>query len=177
MGESLVTRLKLDAAREDALFVMRIDARPEFLKLSYKNLVIEDVERSLGLRDWDFRLATRHHSEPAVPRILQPVRRHRTKSRSHHHGHANIGVAGHFCAVKSGRRDADDANRMVIQDRRRIASASSHNSGRQRDARPVCGRPQAQSGGQETAARPVFQNNFRKPSRLRHVRFVRRNLH
>ena len=108
---------------------MRIDARPEFLKLSYKNLVIEDVERSLGLRDWDFRLATRHHSEPAVPRILQPVRRHRTKSRSHHHGHANIGVACHFCAVKSGRRDADDANRMVIQDYiladdRRIAAES-----------------------------------------------------
>src|SRR5208283_5294363 len=105
MGETLIARLKLNAALEGALFVVRIDARSKFLQFRCENLVIENVERSLRLGDGDFRFAARENGHPAMSWILQTVRGYGAENRSHHHGNANIGIARHFRAVKSGGSD------------------------------------------------------------------------
>ena len=114
MSEALIAGQQLDAAGEAALFVVSIDARTRFLQLRRKNLVIENVERGLRLRDADFRFAARQNRHPAVPRILQAICWHGAENRCHHHGHANIRIARHFGAVESRRSDANDANRIVV---------------------------------------------------------------
>src|SRR5580704_14840102 len=111
MGETLVARLQLDAARKGAFLVMGVDVGSELGELRAENLVIEDVERGLRLADGNLRFAACQHGEPAVPRVLEAVCGHWAKNRRHHHGYANIRIACHLRAVKSRWRDSDDANR------------------------------------------------------------------